>query len=267
MEKLVTWFKSIFSTLNRFINNKLLDFEGNSKIQSLFDGKNADTETVNMAILMIIDILIVIIFLVIIRKIVGFLYNHIRKNKRAKQNQKMQKRNNFRNNSRDAKRGGIFRQKKYRRRHSGFFSKLLSRLNFKRRKKTKKVKSSNNVYIDNSGNNGYSGYENDYSYDNPDDIYVEQHTQKYKHEKNTDNENTMYIPQNEYVAKHVNTVKHKKIKNGDSQPVNIESETPIYREMPRPLKKNETENECAELEFYSNEKDDSEKTRVFNLKK
>ena len=84
MDKFLVWMKSIFATLNQFINGKLLILEKNDRINSLFETRAVDAETVNSIVILISDILVVLIFLWIIKKIVNFLYNKLRRKRNIK---------------------------------------------------------------------------------------------------------------------------------------------------------------------------------------
>ena len=117
MDKFLVWMKSIFATLNQFINGKLLILEKNDRINSLFETRAVDAETVNSIVILISDILVVLIFLWIIKKIVNFLYNKLRGKRNIKRNQQRQTQKN-----------GSHRKKVYRRR-SGGISNLLVGLN------------------------------------------------------------------------------------------------------------------------------------------
>ena len=90
MDKFLVWMKSIFATLNQFINGKLLILEKNDRINSLFETRAVDAETVNSIVILISDILVVLIFLWIIKKIVNFLYNKLRRKRNIKRNQQRQ---------------------------------------------------------------------------------------------------------------------------------------------------------------------------------
>lgn len=74
-----------FATLNQFINGKLLILEKNDRINSLFETRAVDAETVNSIVILISDILVVLIFLWIIKKIVNFLYNKLRRKETSKE--------------------------------------------------------------------------------------------------------------------------------------------------------------------------------------
>ena len=60
MDKFLVWMKSIFATLNQFINGKLLILEKNDRINSLFETRAVDAETVNSIVILISDILVVL---------------------------------------------------------------------------------------------------------------------------------------------------------------------------------------------------------------
>ena len=79
---------------------------------------------------------------------------------------------------------GSHRKKVYRRR-SGGISNLLSRFKFVRRKKVRKTKSSSSGYIDGNGKLGYDEYEDDYSYDEPEDMYVQRRVRRQTRIKNS----------------------------------------------------------------------------------
>lgn len=274
MDKFLVWMKSIFATLNQFINGKLLILEKNDRINSLFETRAVDAETVNSIVILISDILVVLIFLWIIKKIVNFLYNKLRRKRHIKRNQQRQTQKN-----------GSHRKKVYRRR-SGGISNLLSRFKFVRRKKVRKTKSSSSGYIDGNGKLGYDEYEDDYSYDEPEDMYVQRRVRRQTRIKNSDGENTIYIPRGDYVKNTGNAVQPNQpydynqqamYGNGNlsGQPIygnrysTTNEESAIYRgsAMEKP-KAQEDEYVDDTLKFSQHEQDnDDGKTRVFKRKK
>lgn len=62
MANFLLWIKSIFVTINQFVNNKLLVFEKNDRINSWFETKAVDAEVVNAIILFISDVLVIMFF-------------------------------------------------------------------------------------------------------------------------------------------------------------------------------------------------------------
>lgn len=274
MDKFLVWMKSIFATLNQFINGKLLILEKNDRINSLFETRAVDVETVNSIVILISDILVVLIFLWIIKKIVNFLYNKLRRKRNIKRNQQRQTQKN-----------GSHRKKVYRRRNGGI-SNLLSRFKFVRRKKVRKTKSSSSGYIDGNGKLGYDEYEDDYSYDEPEDMYVQHRGHSHTRIKNSDGENTIYIPRGDFMNNAGNAVQPNQpydynqqamYGNGNlsGQPIygnrysTTNEESAIYRgsAMKKP-KAQEDEYVDDTLEFSQQEQDnDDGKTRVFKRKK
>ncbi len=270
MEKFLVWFKGVFSTLNQFINNRLLIFEQNDRIKGIFESNAADQETVNTVITMVIDIFVIIILLLVVKKIIGLVYNYLRRRRRRNQ-QKNQHRKSLQKYGNNAKKtrnskSRNFRQNKNAKRRRGFISEIFSKLKFGRKKKRKKVKYSySNEYIDDNGKLGYNGYDDDYSYDDyPEEINVQQHVNHhYSRAKNSDGENTMYIPRAENVEQMIygnqNSNKQQVYRNGYTN-----TETDIYRAMPKT-----DVSECAEdtFDFSSDEQNnDDGKTRIFKRK-
>lgn len=265
MEKFLVWFKGVFSALNQFINNGLLIFEQNNRIKGIFKSNAVDQETVNIVIIMVIDILAVIILLLVVKKIIGLVYNYLRRRRRRNQHRKSpQKYGNNAKKTRNSK-SGNFRQRKNTKKRRGFISEIFSKLKFGRKKKRKKVKYSySNEYIDDNGKLSYNGYDDNYSYDYPEKINVQQkHVNHHSRAKNTDGENTMYIPRVENVEQMVygnqNPNKRQSYRNGYAN-----NETDIYRAMPRP---NVSEYAEDSFDFSSCEQnEDDGKTRVFKRK-
>lgn len=270
MEKFLVWFKGVFSTLNQFINNKLLIFEQNDRIKGIFESNAADQETVNTVITMVIDILVVIIFLLVVKKIIGLVYNYLRRRRRRNQqkNQHRKSPQKYGNNAKKTRnsKSGNFRQRKNIKRRRGFITEIFSKLKLGRKKKRKKVKYSySNECIDDNGKLSYNGYDDDYSYDDyPEEINVQQqHVNHHSRAKNSDGENTMYIPRVENVDQTVygnqNPNKQQSYRNGYTN-----NETDIYRAMPRP---NVSEYAEDSFDFGSCEQnEDDGKTRVFKRK-
>ena len=116
MEKFLVWFKGVFSTLNQFINNKLLIFEQNDRIKSIFESNAVDEKTVNTVITMVIDVLMVIIFCWLVKKIVSLLYKYLRRHKRRNQQRKSPKK--YGNNAKRTHSIRSFRQKRNTKRSS-----------------------------------------------------------------------------------------------------------------------------------------------------
>lgn len=269
MEKFLVWFKGVFSTLNQFINNKLLIFEQNDRIKSIFESNAVDEETVNTVITMVIDVLMVIIFCWLVKKIVSILYKYLRRHKRRNQQRKSPKK--YGNNAKRTRSRRSFRQKRNTKRRRGLISELFSKLKLNRKKKRKKVKYSySNEYIDDNGKLSYNDYEDDYSYDDyPEEINVQQHVNHHHSKvKNSDDENTVYIPKvdsrnngnvGQTVYGNQNPNKWQVYRNGYTN-----TETDIYRAMPKT-----DVSECAEDTFdFSSDKQNSDdgKTRIFKRK-
>ena len=247
MEKFLVWFKGVFSTLNQFINNKLLIFEQNDRIKSIFESNAVDEKTVNTVITMVIDVLMVIIFCWLVKKIVSILYKYLRRHKRRNQQRKSPKK--YGNNAKKTRSRRSFRQKRNTKRRKGLISELFSKLKLNRKKKRKKVKYSySNEYIDDNGKLSYNGYEDDYSYDYPEKVNVQP---KVDSHNNGNVGKTVYGNQNPnkqqvYRNRYTNT------------------ETDIYRTMPKT-----DVSECAEdtFDFSSDEQNsDDGKTRIFKRK-
>lgn len=267
MEKFLVWFKGVFSTLNQFINNKLLIFEQNDRIKSIFESNAVDEENVNTIITMVIDVLMVIIFCWLVKKIVSLLYKYLRRHKRRNQQRKSPKK--YGNNAKRTRSIRSFRQKRNTKRRRGLISELFSKLKLNRKKKRKKVKYSySNEYIDDNGKLSYNEYDDDYSYDYPEKANVQQHINHHSRAKNSDGENTVYIPK---VDSHNNGNVGQTVygnQNPNKQQVDrnryTNTETDIYRAMPKT-----DVSECAEdtFDFSSDEQNsDDGKTRIFKRK-
>lgn len=267
MEKFLVWFKGVFSTLNQFINNKLLIFEQNDRIKSIFESNAVDEKTVNTVITMVIDVLMVIIFCWLVKKIVSILYKYLRRHKRRNQQRKSPKK--YGNNAKRTRSRRSFRQKRNTKRRRGLISELFSKLKLNRKKKRKKVKYSySNEYIDDNGKLSYNEYDDDYSYDYPEKSNVQQHINHHSKAKNSDGENTVYIPKvdshnngnvGQMVYGNQNPNKWQVYRNGYTN-----TETDIYRAMPKT-----DVSECAEDTFdFSSDKQNSDdgKTRIFKRK-
>lgn len=267
MVKFLVWFKGVFSTLNQFINNKLLIFEQNDRIKSIFESNAVDEETVNTVITMVIDVLMVIIFCWLVKKIVSILYKYLRRHKRRNQQRKSPKK--YGNNAKRTRSRRSFRQKRNTKRRRGLISELFSKLKLNRKKKRKKVKYSySNEYIDDNGKLSYNEYDDDYSYDYPEKANVQQHINHHSKAKNSDGENTIYIPKvdshnngnvGQMVYGNQNPNKRQVYRNGYTN-----TETDIYRAMPKT-----DVSECAEdtFDFSSDEQNsDDGKTRIFKRK-
>lgn len=263
MEKFLVWFKGVFSTLNQFINNKLLIFEQNDRIKSIFESNAVDEENVNTVITMVIDVLMVIIFCWLVKKIVSLLYKYLRRHKRRNQQRKSTKK--YGKNAKRTRSIRSFRQKRNTKRRRGLISELFSKLKLNGKKKRKKVKYSySNEYINDNGKLSYNGYEDDYSYDYPEKVNVQQHVNHHSKAKNSDDENTVYIPK---VDSHNNGNVGKTVygnQNPNKWQVYTNTETDIYRTMPKT-----DVSECAEdtFDFSSDEQNsDDGKTRIFKRK-
>ena len=264
MANFLLWIKSIFVTLNQFVNNKLLVFEKNDRINSWFETKEVDAEVVNAIILYISDVLVIMIFFWIIKKIVSFLFNSFRRDKNTKKNRQRQ-----------FQKGGGTRRKVHRERN-----RCISNLLSKFKSVIRKTNSSSNGYI--NGRLGYDEYDDDYSYDEPEELHVKHQARRRTRIKNSDRENTMYIPNEYYRGNTENAVKQNQAYSYNQQTVygtGASSGQPIYGnrygtryegpavyrgETPKP-QQSEYANDTLEFSLNEQNNDDG-KTRIFKRK-
>lgn len=263
MANFLLWIKSIFVTINQFVNNKLLVFEKNDRINSWFETKAVDAEVVNAIILFISDVLVIMFFFWIIKKIVSFLFN-FRRDKNTKKNQQRQ-----------FQKGGGTRRKVHRERNR-YISNLLSKF----KSIIRKNNSSSDRYID--GRLGYDEYDDDYSYDEPKELHVKHQARRRTRIKNSDGENTMYIPNEYYGSNTENAVRQNQTYDYNQQTVygsGASSGRPIYGngygtryegsavyrgETPK-TQQSEYANDTLEFSFNEQNNDDG-KTRIFKRK-